>query len=375
MSKFETKAIKSVLDQVEHADPVSMPIYLSSTYHRNPDGTYDGGFAYGRADNPNRKVLENSIAMLEGGEVGVAFGSGMAAISAVFQSLKPGQEVLIPDDVYFAVRVLFDEILERWGLKGISVDMSDLNEVKNHLSDKTGMIYLESPSNPQLKISDIQAIAGLCEDIGILCAVDNTWPTPVLQRPLELGADVVVHSTSKYFGGHSDVIGGAAVIKTQGEPSEKIKNIQQLSGGVPSPFDSWLICRGIQTLSLRVKAASDSAMKIATELASHPKIERVLYPGLVSHPGHEVAKKQMSDGFGGMLSILVKADFDETVKIGHDLKLFTSASSLGGVESLVEHRKSIEGASSPTLDNLLRLSVGLEHPDDLLEDLFAALKS
>ncbi len=375
MPRFETKAIKSVLDKVEVAQPVSTPLYLSSTYHRNADGTYDGGFAYGRADNPNRKVLEESIAMLEGGEVGVAFGSGMAAISAIFQSLQPGQNVLIPDDVYFAVRVLFEKVLHDWGLKAKIVDMSQLDSVRKAIDENTALVYLESPSNPQLKISDIKTIAEICKVRGVLCAVDNTWPTPVLMRPLELGADVVVHSTSKYFGGHSDLIGGAMVIKKAGELAQKIKSIQQLVGGVPSPFDCWLTCRGIQTLSLRVKAQSDSAMRIAKALERHPMIESVLYPGLASHPGHEVAKTQMPDGFGGMLSILVKSDLKGTVRIGHDLELFTSASSLGGVESLVEHRKSVEGESSTTPDNLLRLSIGLEHPDDLIDDLMRALKS
>ncbi|MEQ9230895.1 MAG: aminotransferase class I/II-fold pyridoxal phosphate-dependent enzyme, partial [Cyclobacteriaceae bacterium] len=316
---------------------------------------------------------EESIAMLEGGKVGVAFGSGMAAIAAIFQSLKPGQNVLIPDDVYFAVRVLFEKVLSDWGLERRIVDMSNLAAVRNAIDESTALVYLESPSNPQLKISDIKTIAEICKESGVLCAVDNTWPTPVLMRPLELGADVVVHSTSKYFGGHSDLIGGAVVIKEEGELSDKIKNIQQLVGGVPSPFDCWLTCRGIQTLSLRVKAQSNSAMKIAKALEAHPRIEKVLYPGLESHLGHEIAKSQILDGFGGMLSILVKTDSKGTVKIGHDLKLFTSASSLGGVESLVEHRKSVEGESSPTPDNLLRLSIGLEHPDDLLEDLSSSL--
>jgi cystathionine gamma-synthase len=372
--KFETIAIKSTENKFNDSAPVSTPIYLSSTYIRNSDGSYTNDFVYSRANNPNRAIVEESIAILENGKQAFAFSSGMAAISAVFQSLKTGDHILLPDDIYYAVRRLMEEVLKRWNLSYDLVDMSNIEAIKKAIKPNTALIWVESPSNPQLKLSDISAISEIAHKNKALCAVDNTWLTPVFQNPLELGADIVVHSTTKYFGGHSDVIGGCVVMNDE-TIAEKIKNIQILSGAVPAPFDCWLIARGIQTLKLRIKQQSKNALKLARYLEKHPKIEKVLYPGLESHPQHLLAKKQQKKGFGAMLSVLIKGNENETTAVAAKLAYFTLATSLGGVESLVEHRKSVEGVDSPTPYNLLRISVGIEHIDDLIADWENALSS
>ena len=370
--KFETIAIKSTENKFSDSAPVSSPIYLSSTYKRNNDGTYMNDFVYSRTNNPNRAIVEESIAILEKGKHAYAFSSGMAAVSAVFQSLKTGDHILLPDDIYFAVRKLMTEVFKRWDLSCDFVDMTDYELVKKAIKPNTSLIWVESPSNPQLKLSDIAAIVEIAHKNNALCAVDNTWMTPVFQNPLSLGADIVVHSTTKYFGGHSDVIGGCVVVNDE-ILAEKIKNIQILSGAVPAPFDCWLIGRGIQTLYLRIKKQSKNALKLAKYLEKHPKVEKVLYPGLKSHPQHLLAKKQQKKGFGAMISILIKGNEKETINISTKLKYFTIATSLGGVESLVEHRKSLEGKGSLTPKNLLRISVGIEHIDDLIADWENAL--
>lgn len=372
--KFETRAIKSTLNELTHVKPVSTPIYLSSTYERNPDGTYNNDFQYTRSDNPNRRILENSIAQLENGEVCFAFSSGMAAISAILQSLKTGDHIILPDDVYFNIYTLMTDVFERWGLEASLVDMSDLKIVENAIKSNTTMIWVETPSNPQLKITDIQAVANLASAHDAILVVDNTWPSPVLQNPLDLGADMVMHSTTKYFGGHSDVLGGCVVLKENNEMAERIHNIQKLAGAVPSPFDCWLITRGIQTLHLRVMAQTKSAQSLAEFLETHPKVKKVSYPGLKSHAQHVIAKKQMVNGFGAMLSVLIKGDEQNAIDVSNKLTHFTTATSLGGVESLVEHRSSVEGLNSQTPENLLRISVGLENIDDLIDDWKQALK-
>ena len=370
--KFETIAIKSTENKYSDSVPVSMPIYLSSTYKRSNKGDYINDFVYSRTNNPNRAIVEESIAILENGRLAFAFSSGMAAISAVFQSLKTGDHIILPDDIYFAVRKLMTEVFKRWDLSCDFVDMTDYELVKKAIKPNTSLIWVESPSNPQLKLSDISAIAEIAHQNKAICAVDNTWLTPVFQNPLGLGADIVVHSTTKYFGGHSDVIGGCVVVNDE-IIAEKIKNIQILSGAVPAPFDCWLIGRGIQTLYLRVKKQSKNALKLAKYLENHPKVEKVLYPGLKSHPQHLLAKKQQKKGFGAMISILIRGNEQDTINISTKLKYFTIATSLGGVESLVEHRKSLEGKGSLTPDNLLRISVGIEHIDDLIADWENAL--
>jgi cystathionine gamma-synthase len=303
----------------------------------------------------------------------LAFASGMAATTALFQALKSGDHIIVPDDAYYATAVLVSEVFEQWGLSMTKVNMTDLEQIKQSIQPNTKLIWIETPSNPQLKVTDIEGVSKIAHDAGALVAVDNTWATPIMQRCLDLGADIVMHSTTKYFGGHSDILSGALIFKENNALSEKIKTIQKLTGGVPSPFDCWLISRGIKTLPLRVKAQTVNAMKLAEYLSQHPQIEVVHYPGLTSHPQHNVAKKQMTGGFGAMLSVQIKGDAQNAMALTGRLKLFTTATSLGGVESLIEHRKSVEGADSPSPENLLRVSVGIEDIEDLIEDWRVAL--
>ncbi len=372
--KFETLAIQSTQKPNKTTGAVATPINLSTTFERETDGSYTSGYVYSRAENPNRQLLEDSLALLEKGAVGLAFSSGMAAITALFNAIKTKRHILLPDDVYYATKVMAEELFGKKGIQVSTVVMSDLKAVKKAIRKNTALVWLETPSNPQLNISDIAKIAKMAHKVGAICAVDNTWPSPVLQRPIEHGADVVMHSTSKYFGGHSDVLGGCLVLKKKGKLAATLKSIQTLTGGVPSPFECWLVTRGIKTLHVRVMQQTKNAMKLAKFLEKHPKIEKVNYPGLKSHPHYKVAKKQMTEGFGAMLSVQVKGDDQNAMKITGRLALFTTATSLGGVESLVEHRKSIEGPNSPTPDNLLRISVGLEHIDDLIADWEQALR-
>lgn len=365
--KFETIAIKSIENRCKSSEPVSTPIYLSTTYKRNKDGSYANDLIYSRNDNPNRKIVEQSIAQLENGKYAFAFSSGMAAITAVFQSLKSGDHIILPNDIYYAIKKLMQEVFKRWNLTYDLVEMTNIEAIKEAIRPNTSLIWIETPSNPQLKISDISEIVNLASSNKIKCAVDNTWATPVLQNPLALGADIVMHSSTKYFGGHSDVIGGCIVLNND-ELAKNIKSIQQLSGAVPSPFDCWLISRGIQTLHLRISKQTENALKLAKYLEKNPKVIQVNYPGLKSHPQHKLAKKQQNNGYGAMISILLDMNENESYKMSTKLKLFTSATSLGGVESLVEHRKSVEGITSTTPGNLIRISVGIEHIDDLKAD-------
>lgn len=369
---FETKAIQSTLVKDEQA-AVTQPIYLTTTFEREADGSYAHGYVYSRLDNPNRKQLEESLALLENGNKAFAFASGMAAINAVFQSLQTGDHVIIPDDAYYAAEILLKEVYQRWGLQMTKADMSNADEVQKAVQPNTKLIWLETPSNPLLKISDIETVASVAHKAGALCVVDNTWATPVIQLPLNLGADAVMHSTTKYFGGHCDVLGGVLIIKNNEELAQRISSIQTKGGAVPSPFDCWMISRGIKTLSLRVKAQTENAKQLAQYLSTHPNIEMVNYPGLIIHPQHNVAAKQMKGGFGAMLSVQLKGDAKNAMQLTGKLKLFTTATSLGGVESLVEHRQSVEGPFTKTPVNLLRVSVGLEHIDDLIEDWKQAL--
>lgn len=312
------------------------------------------------------------MAILEKGQVAFAFSSGMAATNAIFQGLQAGNHIIIPSDGFYSTTDLANEFLYKWGIEVSRIEMTDLNSVKKAIRPNTALIWIETPSNPTLKITDIAAIADLVRGKGIKIAVDNTWPSPILCNPLELGADFVMHSATKYIGGHGDVTGGIVVCKAADDFSEKIFKAQTLAGAVPSPFDCWLMNRGIKTLALRVKQQTENAVKLADYLASHSKVELVLYPGLVSHRGHEIAKRQMAD-YGAMLSVQIDGNAKNALAVTGKLKLFTAATSLGGVESLVEHRKSIEGENSPTPGNLLRVSVGIESADDLIRDWEQAL--
>lgn len=356
---------------------VMPPIHLSTTFERAADGSYPSGFSYIRADNPNRRSLEEALVALEGGVAAATFGSGMAAIMAVFQALQSGDHVLIPDDIYFGTGKLVRELFGPWGLQHTAVDMTDLAAVQAAVRPTTKLIWIETPSNPLLKITDVTAVADIAHANGAICACDSTWPTPMLQRTLALGADLAIHATTKYLGGHSDVLGGAVITSTEGAFWHRLLLVQRTGGAVPSPFDCWLTLRGIRTLPYRMRAHCENARKVAHFLANHPKVCVVHYPGLASHPGHAIAAKQMSD-FGGMLSFQVCPDklhsgMENALRVANGTKLFTQATSLGGVESLIEHRFSVEGPNSKTPDNLLRVSVGLEHPDDLIADLAQAL--
>ncbi len=370
----ETLAIQ-LTDNHDDSGSVANVIYPTTTFKRETDGSYASGFVYTRHNNPNRDQLEHVLAQLEGASCGFAFASGMAAISTVLQTLKPGDHVLVPDDAYYSVQLLVKEVFDRWQLSHSVVDMTDTGAVQSAIKPETALLWLETPSNPQLKVSDIKALAELAHEHGALCAVDNTWSTPILQKPIDLGADVVMYSTTKYFGGHSDSLGGALVLSEAAttQLAEKIKNIQNLSGAVPSPFDCWLMLRGIKTLPLRLNQQTRNAEQLAHFLSQHPKIRAVHYPGLPAHPQHRLAQQQMPNGYGAMLSIQVGSDAKAAMALIGRLQLFTAATSLGGVESLIEHRKSVEGDSSPTPNNLLRVSLGIEHIDDLVADWVQAL--
>ena len=369
--KIETLAVHAGHAVDPATGAVAAPIYLSTTFERDVEGTYSRGFMYTRNDNPNRQALEQGISMLEGGADAAAFGSGTGATMSIFQSLAPGDHVLAHIDAYYGTSRLLHEIFLRWGLGADFIDMSDLAAVKKGLRPKTKLAWVETPSNPLLKIVDIAAVAEIVHDSGALCICDNTW-APVLQRPFALGADFILHSTTKYFGGHCDVLGGMVVAKKDDEFFRRIRSIQYEGGAVPSPFDCWLILRGMRTLPWRMRAHSENAMKVAEFLDQHKKVARVHYPGIRSHPGHEIAGRQMSM-FGGMLSFEVKDGYDAAMSVAAKSKIFIRATSLGGVESLIEHRASIEGPETTSPEGLLRLSIGLENADDLIEDLDQAL--
>jgi cystathionine gamma-synthase len=369
--KIETIAVHAGHSVDPATGAVAAPIYLSTTFERDVEGTYSRGFMYTRNDNPNRHALERGVSMLEEGEAAAAFASGTGATMSILQALAPGDHVLAHIDAYYGTSRLIREIFLRWGLQADFVDMSNLAAVKKALQPNTKLAWAETPSNPLLKIVDLAAVGELVHDAGAIFVCDNTW-APVLQRPIDLGADLILHSTTKYFGGHCDVLGGIVVSKKDSEFFNRIRRVQYEGGAVPSPFDCWLILRGMRTLPWRMRAHSENALKIAEFLAQHPKVARVHYPGLRSHPGHEVAAKQMS-GFGGMLSLEVKDGYDAAMAVAAKAKIFIRATSLGGVESLIEHRASIEGPGTTSPEGLLRLSIGLENAGDLIEDLDQAL--
>ncbi|WP_247234206.1 PLP-dependent aspartate aminotransferase family protein [Telluribacter sp. SYSU D00476] len=368
----ETLALRSTHFPDANAASVVPPLYLSTTFERDANYELPQGYLYTRADNPNRYQLESALATLEGGAVAMAFASGQAATMAVIQSLKPGDHVIVPDDAYYGTPSLLQNIFIDWGLTFSKVDTTNLAVVEAALRPETRLVWLETPSNPQLKITDIEAVANLARSRGALTVCDNTWSTPILQRPLDLGCDVVMHSTTKYLGGHSDVLGGALVFKEDDAFAKRVRQVQTLGGAVPSPFDCWLLSRGIKTLAVRVRQQSLNAQRLAEYLHEHPAVEQVHYPGLPGHQGYPVAQRQMTLP-GAMLSVQVRGGADEALRFINKLQLFTKATSLGGVESLIEHRASVEGPESTTPPNLLRVSVGLEHPDDLIEDLQQAL--
>jgi cystathionine gamma-synthase len=350
---------------------VTLPIHLSTTFQRAEDGSFPTGFNYSRSDNPNRAALERALARLEGGAVAAAFASGMAAAMSIFQALAPNDHVIAPLEAYHGILRLLRDLFARWQLAVDFVDMTDLEAVKKMVRDQTKLVWLETPSNPTLKLSDIAAVAEIARSAGALVACDNTW-SPIIQRPFELGAHLVMHSTTKYFGGHSDVLGGAVIARQDDEFFQRLREVQTVGGAVPAPFDCWLVHRGMQTLPWRIRAHSENALRVARFLESHPRVARVHYPGLASHPQHALAARQMT-WFGGMVSFEIEGDRAQAMTLPNHTKIFTRATSLGGVESLIEHRQSIEGPDTPTPETLLRLSIGLEHADDLIADLDRAL--
>jgi cystathionine gamma-synthase len=370
--RIETLAVHAGHEIDPATAAVTPPIHLSTTFAREADGGYRAGLVYSRYATPNRTSLESCLAQLEGGAVAAVFASGSAATMTLVQAIGAGAHIVAPDDAYFGTTKLFREIFGPWGLETSVVDMTDIGAVKNALRQNTKLVWVETPSNPLLRVVDIACIAELAHEAGAICAVDNSWGTPVLQRPLELGADIVMHSTTKYLGGHSDVLSGALVAKQDDALTQRIRTVQMSGGAVPSPFECWLALRGIRTLPWRVRAQSANALALARYLSRDPRVEAVHYPGLETHPGHQIARRQMAE-FGGMMSIQVGADRAASIAFASRLRIFTQATSLGGTESLIEHRASVEGPGTRAPENLLRVSVGLEHVQDLIDDMTQSL--
>jgi cystathionine gamma-synthase len=370
--RIETTAVHTAHRPDPETGAVAAPIHLATTFERDADGAFSRGFIYARDANPNRRSLERALAELEGGAAALAFASGQAATSAVFQALRPGDHVIAPTFAYYGTPKLLRDHFVPWGLEATFVDMRDPGLVQAAVKPNTRLIWVESPSNPLLTLADISTIARIAHETGARCAVDNTWATPVGQRPIELGADIVMHATTKYLGGHGDVMGGALVFRVADELHERVRTIQADGGAIPAPFDCWLVLRGIRTLPWRMRAHTANAALVADALAAHAGVRAVHYPGMPSHPQHELARRQMLL-FGGMVSFEVRGERAEALAVAARTRLFTRATSLGGVESLIEHRASVEGASTRAPESLLRISVGLEHPDDLIADLEHAL--
>lgn len=373
--KFDTKVIHGGQHHEPATGAVNVPVFLTSTFAQESPGVHQG-YEYSRAANPTRQALEDALASIENGERGLAFASGLAATDCVLRLLKPGDEVIACDDLYGGTYRMFTKLFQKYGLKFHFTDLSKLENLKEKITEKTRLIWLETPSNPLMKLVDIQALTQAVKGKNILVAVDNTFASPYLQNPLDMGADIVVHSATKYLGGHSDVVAGAIVTKTK-ELGEELHFIQFAAGGTLTPMDSYLVLRGIKTLSLRMRKHSENGIKIAEFLEQHPKVGKVFYPGLKSHPQHSLAALQMKD-FGGMVSFNFKSGKKEdAVRFLENIKIFTLAESLGGVESLANHPATMTHASIPPevrqaagiTDDLVRLSVGIEDIEDLKEGL------
>ena len=378
--KFNTKTIHGGQENTDPAyGSVMPPIYQTSTYSQDTPGGHKG-FEYSRSGNPTRTALENSLASIENGKYGLAFGSGLAAIDAVLKLLKPGDEVVSTNDLYGGSYRLFTSIFKDFGIKFNFIGMQNAADIEKHITENTKLIWVETPTNPMMNIIDIEAAAKIAKKHNVLLGVDNTFATPYLQQPLDLGADLVMHSATKYLGGHSDVVMGALVVKDK-ELADKLYFIQNASGAVAGPQDSFLVLRGIKTLHLRVQRHCENGKAVAEYLNNHPKVDKVYWPGLENHPNHDIAKKQMKD-FGGMVSFTTKGnELEDAVSFVEKLNVFTLAESLGGVESLAGHPASMTHASIPkeerektgVVDSLIRLSVGIEDEEDLINDLKQAL--
>lgn len=380
--KFNTKAIHGGQHHEEHTGAVMPPVFQTSTFAQKSPGVLINGYEYSRGANPTRTALEDALASIENGARGLAFSSGLAATDCVMKLLKPNDEVIAMDDLYGGTYRMFTRIYQDMGIKFHFVDMNDLDKFQSLINENTKLVWVETPTNPLMKVVDIAAIAKITQSKKILFAVDNTFATPYLQRPIDLGADIVMHSATKYLGGHSDVIAGALIIK-DAELGDKMHFLQFATGATLGPQDSYLVLRGIKTLHLRVQRHSENGQKVAEYLANHPKVEKVYYPGLANHPNHDIAKKQMNGQFGGMVSFTFKSGAKaDAIKFLEDLKVFTLAESLGGVESLANHPALMTHASIPEpkrkeigiSDDLVRLSVGIEDVEDLIKDIEQALK-
>lgn len=377
--KFNTKTIHGGQSHDPAYGAVMPPIYQTSTYAQSTPGGHKG-YEYSRTHNPTRNALENAFASIENGKFGLAFASGLAAIDAIIKLLDPGDEVISTNDLYGGSYRLFTKVFQNFGIKFHFIGMQDLAAIEDKVNPKTKLIWVETPTNPMMNIIDIKGVSAIAKKNNILLAVDNTFATPYLQQPLNLGADIVMHSATKYLGGHSDVVMGALALNDE-KLAEKLYFIQNASGAVSGPQDSFLVLRGIKTLHVRMQRHCENGRAIAEYLKNHPKVENVYWPGFESHPNHDVAKVQMND-FGGMVSFTTKNNnYDEAIKTVEKLKVFTLAESLGGVESLAGHPASMTHASIPkeerektgVVDSLIRLSVGIEDIDDLLQDLEQAL--
>ncbi|HIB64740.1 MAG TPA: cystathionine gamma-synthase [Phycisphaerales bacterium] len=378
---FETLAIHAGQEPEATTGAVVVPIFQTSTYAQEGLGKPKLGYDYSRADNPTRAAYEECIAALENGKYGTAYSSGMGAINNCMYLLQSGDEVIVGDDVYGGTFRFFTKVIDGFGIKAKFIDTTDVAAVEAAFTPKTKMLWVETPTNPLLKLSDLKALAELARSKGAYMVVDNTFMSPYFQKPLDLGAHIVVHSATKYLGGHSDVIGGA-LVTNDSEIHERMKFCQKSVGAVPGPFDCWLTMRGLKTLAVRMREHERNAIRLAQWLEEHEQVERVIYPGLTSHPHHELAKKQMS-GFGGMVSFIVKGGLEQARSVLEGTKVFLLAESLGGVESLIEHPAIMTHASIPKerreeigiSDGLIRLSVGIEAFEDLQKDLDAALSS
>jgi cystathionine gamma-synthase len=370
--RFETLAVHAGHRVDEATGAVTPPIHLSTTFERAADGTYPHGWIYARNHNPNRDGLEAALAALEGGAACAAFASGLAAVTAVIQGLAPGDHVVAPSDIYHGTANVLKHLFAKWRVDATFVDMTSADVVAQALRSQTRLVWIETPSNPLLRCVDIEATAALAHRAGARAVCDNTFASPALQSPLALGCDLAVHATTKYLGGRSDVMGGAVVARADDAAFADIRTAQLYGGAVPSPFDCWLVMRSLPTLPARMQAHCANARRVAAFLQSHAQVAAVHYPGLETSPVHALARRQMRD-FGGMLSFEVKGGKDAAMAVAAAVEIFTRATSLGGVESLIEHRASIEGPDSRTPQGLLRVSIGLEHPDDLIDDLAQAL--
>jgi cystathionine gamma-lyase len=378
--KFATKAIHAGQEPDPTTGAVMTPIYQTSTYAQKSPGTHKG-FEYSRGTNPTRKALEACLAALENAKYGLAFSSGMGATDAVMKLLQPGDEVITGNDLYGGSYRIFTKIYMKYGIKFHFLDLSKPENIQPYINENTKLVWIETPTNPTMQIVDIEGISKITKANNILLSVDNTFASPYLQNPMDLGADIVMHSVTKYIGGHSDVVMGALLVNDE-ELYKNLWFIYNACGATPGPQDAFLVLRGIKTLHLRMKAHCENGAKVAAYLKNHPKIDKIYWPGFSDHPNHDIAKKQMRD-FGGMVSITIKdADLEETFRIASQFKVFALAESLGGVESLINHPTSMTHGSIPkeerekvgVTDNLLRLSVGVEDIDDLLADLEQALK-